>query len=296
MGSSVKPAPFAYHRPGTIAETLALLAHYGDDAKLIAGGQSLTPMLNLRVARTDHLIDINDLADLDHVRDLGDVIEIGALTCHHALARNALIAARLPILAAAADTIGYYAIRQRGTIGGSLAHADPAAQLPLMAILFDAEIVVVGPHGERVVPASAFFQSSLVTDLQPTELIRAVRFPVLRPRECWGFDLFAEREGDFAIASVAATVQIDDDNVVQSMRIALGGVAPVPVALTDVAASGAGLEADAAWCSAVAASVCAALTPDHDPRIPALYRRKLAKTLTERVLQQAITRHEGVLA
>jgi carbon-monoxide dehydrogenase medium subunit len=286
----VKPAPFAYHRPQVVSDAIGLLARFGGDAKLLAGGQSLGPMLNFRLARPAHLIDLNDLLELDYVRPQGDAIEIGSLTRHHRLATDPQVAQACPILAAAATSIGHYAIRQRGTIGGSLSHADPAAQLPLIAILFDAEIQVLSPAGHSLVKACDFFVSSLVTVLAPDAMITAVRFPVMPKATGWGLEIFSQRHGDFAIVSVAATLGICGDGRVESIALALGGVATVPVSMDTVVAGFTGRIPDAAWRAELGAAVAAEIAPEDDTRLPAEYRRELAHALTERALLSALER------
>lgn len=288
--NGVKPAPFDYHRPKNVPDTLALLNHFGDEAKLLAGGQSLVPMLNLRVARSPHLIDINDLTELDNISASHDSLEIGSLTRHHRLATDPRIAAACPILAAAAATIGHYAIRQRGTLGGSLSHADPAAQLPLIATLLKATIRVGNHAGNREIAARDFFVSSLITALDPSDMITAVRFPALAPSHGWGLEIFSQRHGDFAIVSVAATLRLAADGTVESMALALGGVATVPVSMDPITAGFAGHLPDAGWCTDVGAAVGASLTPEDDSRIPAQYRKELAETLTVRALMTAAQR------
>jgi aerobic carbon-monoxide dehydrogenase medium subunit len=286
----VKPAPFAYHRPQTVADVFALLARFGDGAKLLAGGQSLAPMLNMRLARPDHLIDLNDLLELDFVRELPGAIEIGSLTRHHRLATDRQVAAACPILVAAAATIGHYAIRQRGTLGGSLSHADPAAQLPLIATLLDAEIHIANRTGSRMVKAHGFFVSSLVTALGPDEMITSVRFPALGPSHGWGLEIFTQRHGDFAIVSVAATLLLSDAGTVQRIALALGGVAVAPVSLDKIATPFCGRVPDAAWRAEIAAAVREAIAPEDDKRIPAAYRKELAEILTIRALAAAAAR------
>lgn len=289
----MKPAEFTYHRPRTVTDALGLLATLGDDVKLLAGGQSLGPMMNLRVARPSHVIDINDLSDLDSVNVHLDRIEIGSLVRHHRLATDPQIAATCPILSAAAASIGHYAIRQRGTIGGSMAHADPAAQLPLIAVLLDAGIRIGSRNGSRTVDAQSFFVSSLVTDLAEDELITSIEFPVFSGQSGWGIEVFAQRQGDFAIVSVAATVEWSAAGVVKSLRLALGGTGVVPIRLTDAELAAVGRAPDHALTEEISSIAAAAVTADDDARIPVAYRRELAATLTGRVFAAALQRAEG---
>jgi aerobic carbon-monoxide dehydrogenase medium subunit len=289
----VKPAAFVYHRPQSVSDALGLLATLGDDVKLLAGGQSLGPMMNLRVARPSHLIDINDLSELDSVTVHHDRIEIGSLVRHHRLATDPQIAAACPILSAAAASIGHYAIRQRGTLGGSLAHADPAAQLPLIAVLLDADIRIGSRQASRTVDARSFFVSSLVTELAEDEMITAIEFPLAAGRSGWGIEIFSQRQGDFAIVSVAATVGLSATGLVESLRVAVGGAGVVPIRLREIALPAAGRSADRDWCEEVGSAAAAAVTAGDDARIPAAYRRELAATLTTRVLAAALQRAEG---
>jgi len=289
----VKPAPFAYHRPQTVADVFALLDQFGDGAKLIAGGQSLGPMLNMRLARPDHLIDLNDLLELDFVRALPGAIEIGSLTRHHRVATDKQVAAACPLLAAAAATIGHYAIRQRGTLGGSLSHADPAAQFPLITTLLDAEIHIASRTGTRMVKARKFFISSLITALEPGEMITSVRFPAFAPSQGWGLEIFTQRHGDFAIVSVATTLLRSEAGTVQTLSLALGGVSVAPVCLDELLVPFYGRVPDAAWRAEIGAAVAQAITPEDDKRIPAAYRKELAETLTMRALTAAVARTDN---
>jgi len=292
----MKPAAFTYHAPRSVDEAVALLALHGDTAKLLAGGQSLVPMMNLRLAQPRHVIDLNPIAGLDVIGLAGDRLEIGALTPHAALARAVLVRARCPILAAAAATIGHDAIRTRGTIGGSLAHADPAAQLPLIATLLDAELEACSPRGLRVIRAAEFMTGVFATALAADELLTAVRMPCLGPREGWGFRLMSRRAGDFAIAAAAVTVTLDAAGGIDTLRAALGGVEPTPVTLGAMAFTQQGRLPDDAWIAALAHGFAAACDPLEDPRVPAAYRRELAEALVARALGDALARARGASA
>jgi carbon-monoxide dehydrogenase medium subunit len=288
----VKPAAFDYFRPSSLEDALAQLAAAGESAKVIAGGQSLGPMLNMRLATPSDLIDLNDLTELAYIREVGDALEIGALTRHDQIAESKLVQARCPLLAQAAKTIGHYAIRQRGTIGGSLAHADPAAQFPLIATTLNAKIEIVKLGGQRSLPASAFFQSVMATALAPDEIIRCVRFPRLAENEGTSFQLFNRRHGDYAIVAVAATVALDDDRV-SRVRVGLSGVSAIPQVCEDAVSPFVGRTASAAWAAEVALAVRAAVSPEDDPRISAVYRKELTQTLVERALVHALSRAKG---
>ena len=288
----MKPAAFAYHRPDSLEEALRQLAAGGESAKLIAGGQSLGPMLNMRLAAPAGLIDLNDLSELAYVRDAGEVLEIGALTRHYQLAESALVQAQCPLLAQAAKTIGHYAIRQRGTLGGSLAHADPAAQLPLVAVALGARIAVASSRSRRDLPAAEFFLSAMTTALAADEIILSVRFPKVQAAEGTSFQLFNRRHGDFAIVAVAAAVALQGGRAAR-VRLGLSGVDAMPVNCEAQARPFLNRVADAAWADEVAFAVRAAVTPEDDPRIPAVYRKELTQTLVQRALLRAVERAQG---
>ena len=285
----MKPAAFRYHRPATLDAALALLAEHGDAAKAIAGGQSLVPMMNLRLAQPAELVDLGDVAGLDGIRESGGWLEIGARTRHQVAADDELVRARCPLLAEAAAGIGHYAIRQRGTIGGSLAHADPAAQLPLVAVTLGAEIEIASRRGRRRVPASDFFLSVMTTALEPDELIVGVRFPVTAAQQGQAFRLFNRRSGDYAIVSVAASLQLRAGRV-ERLRLGVGAVEPVPVLLAALGASQTGRVPDATWIAEVAAAAATSIEPEDDERTPAVYRRELTVTLVSRALAAAVER------
>ena len=288
----MKPAAFDYFRPSSLEEALQQLAACGESAKVIAGGQSLGPMLNMRLATPSDLIDLNDLTELAYIRDAGHTLEIGALTRHDQIAESKLVQARCPLLAQAAKTIGHYAIRQRGTIGGSLAHADPAAQLPLIATTLEAKIEIARIGGQRSLSASAFFQSVMATALAPDEIIRCVHFPKADLNEGSSFQLFNRRHGDYAIVAVAATVTLDGERV-ERVRVGLSGASPVPKACDDIVGPFAGRIGNAAWATEVAFAVRVAVSPEDDQRISDVYRKELTQTLVERALVRALSRAKG---
>lgn len=285
----MKPAAFAYHRPESIEEALRQLAALGSSAKVIAGGQSLGPMLNMRLATPSDLIDLNDLTELAYIREVGDMLEIGALTRHEQIATSRLVLDKCPLLAHAAKTIGHYAIRQRGTLGGSLAHADPAAQLPLMVVTLGAQIEVISSRGKRGLAATDFFQSVMTTALEPDEMIRCVRFPRKAAQEGSSFQLFNRRHGDYAIVAAAVTVALQEERAIH-LRLGLGGVGAVPLDCVDMVHPFQGRVADAAWAAEVALAVSQALNPEDELRVPAVYRKELACTLVERALVRALER------
>ena len=285
----MKPPTFEYHRPKSVAEVLDCMRTLDGDVRLLAGGQSLVPMLNFRLARPDHLVDLNDVAELDHVRVVDDAVEIGALTRHHRLATDPQIEAALPLLAHGAASIGHYAIRRRGTLGGSLAHADPAAQLPLLALLLGAEILCRSKQGLREVPAADFFQSIMTTALKPGEVIVGVRFPVMAPELGWGFEVFNQRQGDFAIVAVGALLALDGEERVRELKLAIGGVSQKPVSFDDITARFLGRKPDATWLASLA-DVVQSVCEIEETRIPAIFRQELAHVLTRRACAAALSR------
>ena len=289
----MKPAAFTYHAARSIDEAVALLSAHGDDGKLIAGGQSLVPMMNMRLAQPRHLVDINAVVGLDAIRRDGDRLVLGALVRHQALAHAPLVRAHCPILAAAAASIGHYAIRTRGTLGGSLAHADPAAQLPLIASLLDAEIELRSARGDRTVAAADFFAGVFTTALAPDELLTALRVPCAPSGQGWGFRSMSRRVGDFALAAAAVTLTLDGAGRVEALHAALGGVEATPVTMGPMAYTQQGQAPNAAWIAALARAFAAACDPIDDPRVPATYRRELAEALLARALADALARARG---
>ncbi|MDB5992371.1 MAG: hypothetical protein JWQ10_3774 [Herbaspirillum sp.] len=287
----MKPAVFAYFRPTSLEEVLTQLAQ-SSNAKVIAGGQSLGPMMNMRLAAPAALVDLNDLTELAYIRDVGDMLEIGALTRHYQVEQSVLVRNLCPLLAQAARTIGHYAIRQRGTLGGSLAHADPAAQLALIAVTLGAQINLVSMRGERTVAAADFFVAVMATALEPDEVIRSVRFPKVAAQEGTAFRLFNQRHGDFAIVAVAATVALHEGRVTR-LRIGLGGNSPVPLLYDALTSAFVGRIPDAAWSDQLARAVRDAIEPEEDARIPAVYRRELTETLVQRAVVRALERAQG---
>lgn len=284
----MKPAAFEYHRPGTIEAALGLLTAHGDEAALLAGGQSLVPMMNMRLARPAQLIDINRLRDFASVTRAGQMLEIGALIRHADLARDPVVGQHCPLLARAASTIGHYAIRQRGTLGGSLAMADPAAQLPLVAALLGAEIVLQSERGERGVASDAFFFGAMTTDAAEDEMITAIRVPCREEGETFGFRLFAPRAGDFAIALCAASVTRDGAGDVRAARIALGGITGAPLVLTEMLAAHIDRATAPNWPATVAAEIASSIEPEGDGRFDATYKRELASALIAQTLSDAL--------
>jgi len=282
----MKPAPFSYHRARSAGEAVSLLAELGDDAKLIAGGQSLVAMMNFRLARPAALVDISRLTELRYVRADNGGMRIGALALHRDLERLAdpALLAGFEMLPRAAGYIGHYAIRAAGTFGGSIAHADPAAEWCMTALLFDAEIVALGPGGERVIPVEGFFTGFLETGLRPDEMIVEVRLPVPRPSAA--ICEFARRHGDFAIVAVAAAVD-SAGGTCRDARVVLGGVAGTVqrAAAAETALIGSSLGTGAI--AAAAREAAAGSDPPGDIHGSADYRRHLVEVLAARAIGEA---------
>jgi carbon-monoxide dehydrogenase medium subunit len=242
----VKPSPFDYFAPTTVEECVALLAEHGEDAKLLAGGQSLVPLMNLRLAAPEVLIDLNGVAELDYVRDDDGTLALGAMTRHRDVASSGSVRAAAPMLAHAAAMIGYPAIRNRGTIGGSLVHGDPASEMPCVALTLDAELVAAGPEGRRTIPAADFFVSHFTTALEPSELLLEVRFPRRADGDGWEFAEFSRKSGDFAVVAVAVDLRAPGGRL-ERVRVGVAGVGERPWRATDAeqALSAGGLSPDA---------------------------------------------------
>jgi aerobic carbon-monoxide dehydrogenase medium subunit len=236
----MKPANFDYYRPEEAADAVRLLAELGDEAKLLAGGQSLIPMLALRLTVFGHLVDIGRIDGLRRIERRAGEVRIGAGTTAAAVEHSADVAAGVPLLARATPFVGHFQIRNRGTIGGSLAHADPAAEYPAVAVALDAELEALSPRGTRRIPASAFFTGLWGTVLEPDELLTGVTFPVWSGRCGFAVEELARRHGDFAIAGAAVAVELDGDDHVRRCGIGLIGLGPTPVraAQAEAAASG----------------------------------------------------------
>ena len=224
----MKPAPFDYHRPGSVGEATEMLAELGDGAKVLAGGQSLVPLLALRLAAFDHLIDIGRLDELTGIERRDGALWVGAGTTEAAVEIDTEVAAAAPLLARATPLIGHHQIRNRGTVGGSLAHADPAAEYPAVVLALDGELEAVSPRGTRVIPAADFFTGLWSTALATDELLVGVRLPVWTGRRGFAVHEFARRHGDFAIAGAAVGVELDGDDRVRRAAVALFGLGSTP--------------------------------------------------------------------
>jgi aerobic carbon-monoxide dehydrogenase medium subunit len=288
----LKPAAFDYFAPDTIEHALQILAEHGDDTKLLAGGQSLVPLMNLRLARPRALIDLNRVKGLTFIVREGDWIRIGAMTRHQQVATSSVVREGCPLLARAAGNIGYTAIRNRGTIGGSLAHADPVSEHPCVALAFDAQLVLRGLRGDRVVTASDFFRGYLTTALAADEILTEIRYPVLSPQTRWSFQEFAKKTGDFAVVAVACLIEIGGSDI-QVARIALAGVADRPVRATGAEQRLRGRQPSAELFSQVGDTAASEVHPTSDIHAGENYRRHLVRTLVRRALSDSMSDRDG---
>ena len=287
----MKPPPFAYHAPTQLDEALALLERYGDDAKVLAGGQSLMPLLNFRLSYPSALIDINHVAELSYLRQENGQVCIGALTRQRAIEFSELVRRQLPLLYEATMLVGHLPIRTRGTIGGSLAHADPAAEYPAVALVLGADLVLQSPEGQRRVSAEEFFVSYLTTALAPNEVVTEIRFSPTPPTSGWAFEEVARRHGDFALAGVAGVIDADGEQC-RTARLAAAGVGPTPIRLRaaeDILVQEGMTEQSIQRAAAKAAEL---VEPDSDIHASADFRRHLTEVLTRRAIQRALERDQ----
>ena len=285
----MKPASFAYHRARDVDDATTLLRELGEEAKIIAGGQSLIAMMNFRLARPEHLVDVGGLRQLDYVRRDGSALRIGALTTHHSVERApaASLGDGYDVIRHAMQWIGHLPIRTRGTVAGSLAHGDPTAEWCLLAILLGAHVVVTGPDGERTIEAEDLFLGFYSTTLEPDEMITEVVFP--RPAPFSALTEFAERRGDFA--TVAALVDLHiDDGLITDGRVVLGGVDPLPIRVPEAEAALVGADPkDPLSFARCAAAAAESIDPASDANGSADYRRILTRTLIEQACKEAVS-------
>jgi carbon-monoxide dehydrogenase medium subunit len=285
----LKPPPFDYIRATTVDEALRALAEAGEDAKVLAGGQSLIPLLSLRLAHPTALIDINRVSELSGIERSNGELRIGATTRHRAVERSKEAAVAVPLLAEAMPLIGHLAIRSRGTIGGSLAHADPAAELPAVATALDATFTARSAGSERSIPAADFFQGYFTTSLEPDEILVDVRFPAATGRSGFAVEEVARRHGDFAMVGAVAAVTLDDaSDTIADVRSALINVADKAVRATAAEQALAGTAATITTdFAAAAAEATRDLDPSGDLHASPAYRRKVAAVCVRRALERA---------
>jgi CO/xanthine dehydrogenase FAD-binding subunit len=282
----MKPPVFDYIAATSIGIAVAALAEAGGEAKVLAGGQSLMPMLNFRLLRPSILVDINRIPGLAFIEETPDSIRIGALTRHFQLETSPRVARHFPVLSCAMTHVAHLAIRNRGTIGGSLSHADPAAELPMLALLLNAELRIVSASGTRTVAARDFFLDTMTVALDGAELLTEIVLPTLPPHTGWGFEEVARRHGDFALAAVATTLTLSGDRIAEA-RIALTGVGSTALRATEAETLLVGQRLDDKLTLRAIAAVREAISPETDLHASSDYRRHLAGVLTGRALAAA---------
>lgn len=288
----MKPPRFQYVDPGTVAEAVALLKEHGFDAKILAGGQSLMPLLNMRLARPAVVVDINQIPELAEIKVEGNTLVLGAMVRQHRLEEESIIRETVPLLAEVAEHIGHIQIRHRGTVGGSLVHADPAAELPAAALVLDVEFVVEGPAEQRTIPVSEFFYGYLTTAVAPDELLVAIRIPIPEPGTGWGFQEVARRHGDFAMAGAATLVNLDEAGRVRWAKVAVTGVAGAALRVEAMESALAG-QVPTPELLAEVSKLAAEVVETEDMHATLAYRQTAVATMAERALTLAVNRAAG---
>jgi len=286
----MKPAAFEYHAPASVDEVVRLLSRYGDDAKLLAGGQSLVPMMNLRLARPAVLIDLGRVASLDYIQESDGYVAIGAMTRQRTAELSETVRQHAPLLARTLPLVGHAATRNRGTIGGSIAHADPAAELPAVTVALEADLVVVGPRGRRTCKAEGFFVSYLTTSLGSGEVLVELRLPRATADARSAFREFSRRYGDFAIVGVAAALRIDGGGKCQSARLAVIGVGSRPVRVVSAEGVLAGEILTDGVIREAGEVAAKEVEARGDLHASSHYRRRLTAVLIEQAVTDAIQR------
>ncbi|MEP9347711.1 FAD binding domain-containing protein [Xanthobacter sp. KR7-225] len=284
----MKPAPFAYHAPATKAEALGLLARL-DDARVLAGGQSLLPMMNLRLAGPTNLIDLNGIAELSGIRRAGDALVIEAMTRQRAAERSELVREHCPLLAEAMAHVGFQQTRNRGTVGGSIAHMDPTAELPVVACALDAVLTVESAAGGRQFPIAELAQGYLMTQIAPDEMLVRIALPLWPKGHGFAFEEVTRRGETFSVVCVAALARLDGAGAFARLALAIGGLGAAPVRLQAMEAALVGARADAE-AFAAAGAAAGALEADEAPFAPPDFKRHLAGVLTQRALARAAGR------
>jgi CO/xanthine dehydrogenase FAD-binding subunit len=282
----MKPAKFEYFAPTTLDAAVEALAAANGEGKLLAGGQSLLPLLNFRMARPAVLVDLNGVTGLSFIELRGDNVAIGALTRHREIEHSPLIASNLPVMSAAMRHVAHLAIRNRGTIGGSLSHADPAAELPMMAMFYGASLTVQGPAGRRMIAAKDFFVDALTNCLEPEDIVVEIEFPVLQ-HDGWAFEEVARRFGDFALASIAVSIRRGKSGI-EDARVAVMGVADTPLRLDDIEQQLREVEIDGLMPERFSKWVTSSVTPNSDLHASAEYRKHLLGELAKRAMRTAL--------
>jgi CO/xanthine dehydrogenase FAD-binding subunit len=288
----MKPAAFDYIAPNSLEAAVEAIAAANGDGKVLAGGQSLMPLLNFRMTRPTVIVDLMHIPGMSFIELRGKAVAIGAMTRHADLEFSDLVAGKLPVMAAAMRHIAHLAIRNKGTIGGSLSHADPAAELPMLAVFYGATIKVQGSNGRREIPAEDFFVSALANCLDPDEIVFEIDFPVLASHAGWAFEEVARRFGDFALACIAVSFEVLDDKIVDA-RVAVMGVADTPRRLREAEQALKGARRGPEAAARFAEVVRSCLSPPSDIHVSAEYRKNLIGALAERAFTTAWTRAVG---
>ena len=289
----MKPSAFEYLAPETVEEAIDLLGRYGEEAKILAGGQSLVPIMNFRLGRPEVLIDINRIKELDYIKEEGDELVIGALTRERDLELSPRVQKRCPLLAKAISFIGHVPIRNRGTIGGSLVHADPSSEIPTATCALDAKMRVVGPSGERILGPEEFFLTYLTTSLEPSEMLVEVRVPAFPEKTGWSFTELSRRSGDFAIVGVASILFMEDGDLCKEARISLGGVASTPVRAEEAEELLSGETMTESLIDKAALEAVEVTDAESDYHASDEYRREMARVFVRRGLREAWSSVKG---
>ena len=284
------PPAFEYLRPKTVPEAIALLQQHGDDAKILSGGQSLIPMMKLRLARPSHLIDINRISGLSYIKEDGGLLKIGGLTREAEIEASAVVQQKYPLLLDTATVIADPQVRNMATVGGNLAHGDPANDHPATMIALGAQIVATGAKGERVIPIDKFFKSLFETDLHHDEILTEIRIPVPPPKSGGAYFKLERKVGDFATAAVAVQLTLDGSGAVQKIGIGMTNVGPTPLRAKKAEAALTGKKADQAMIDQAAKLAAEESQPSADLRGPVEYKRGLIREFTKRAIAKALER------
>jgi len=284
----LKPAAFEYHAPESTSDVVGLLREHGDDAKVLAGGQSLVPMLALRLTSFPHLVDVNRVTELDGIERQNGMVAIGAVTRQSTVERDASIATDAPLLAKAVKLIGHFQIRNRGTVGGSIAHADPAAELPVVALTLDAELEVANADGTRRISASEFFVGTWTTSMESDDLLVRAWFPTKAGRSGFAFEEVARRLGDFGLAGAAAAVELADDDTISKAAIGLLGMGPTPLRASMAESALVGTRGEPAELEEIGRLAAAGADPPGDVHASVRYRQHVGAYLVGQAVGKAL--------
>ena len=287
------PGSFDYHAPKTLAEAIALLGQYGEDAKVLSGGQSLLPLLKLRLGSAAHLVDIGKIPDLEYIREDGGFLKIGGRTREAALERSELVQKKYPLLADTAAVIADPLVRNLATVGGNLAHGDPANDHPATMLAYRAEVVATGPKGTRTIPIDKFFTGLFATALAPDEILTEIRIPVPQGKTGGAYRKLERKVGDFATAASAAQVTLGAGGAIEKAGIGLTNAGPMPIRATAAEDFLKGKKGDAATLAEAGKLAAQATSPSADRRGAVAYKKEMARVLTARALAKAIARAQG---